>query len=72
MKHFRPEQAVKYLKQEHGIETTEGTLSVWRCKGRGPRACKLGAKIYYRDSDLDFWVNTAKMLKIRASQINRD
>lgn len=67
MKHLRPVETVTYLKEIHGIETTEGTLSVWRCQGKGPRAFKLNGKIYYRDADLDHYVGTAKVLKTMES-----
>jgi len=30
-------------------------LNKWRCYGTGPRFCKLGRRVVYRQSDLDAW-----------------
>ena len=32
------------------------TLRAWRVKGRGPRYYKIGGKIFYRESDLEAWI----------------
>lgn len=36
------------------------TLEIWRCKGRGPRFCKMGgakqAAIRYRSEDVTEWI----------------
>ncbi len=68
-KHLTPPNAIQYLKNEHGIEHTVGTLAVWRCQGRGPRAYRLHGKIYYRDKDLDHFVATAKYSETIDSRI---
>lgn len=32
------------------------TLRAWRVKGKGPRYYKIGGKIFYKDSDLETWI----------------
>jgi predicted DNA-binding transcriptional regulator AlpA len=34
------------------------TMERWRADGVGPRYVKIGARVYYRDSDLDEWVKS--------------
>ena len=41
--------AARYL----GI--SRSCLNKWRCYGTGPRFCKLGRRVVYRQSDLDAW-----------------
>jgi hypothetical protein len=36
--------------------TTEGTMSVWRHKGVGPRWIKRGRQVYYSYAELDRWM----------------
>lgn len=58
-------EAAQYL----GVKA--GTMEVWRSLGKGPRYCKLGARVVYDVSDLDSFASscvvetcdTAKMLK---------
>lgn len=33
------------------------TLRTWRQSGAGPRAGKLGRRLFYREEDLDAWVD---------------
>jgi predicted DNA-binding transcriptional regulator AlpA len=33
-----------------------GTLYYWRCRGDGPKACKLGRHLRYRADDVRAWV----------------
>lgn len=40
-------EAAQYL----GIRP--GTMEVWRSLGRGPRFCKIGARVVYNITDLD-------------------
>jgi hypothetical protein len=39
------------------LNTTVATLANWRCKGIGPRYLKVGAKVLYRLSDIDRWLD---------------
>ena len=41
---------------------TEGTLSVWRCKGQGPPFLKIGSRVVYRGVDLNEWLE-ARLVK---------
>ena len=34
------------------------TLAHWRSEGRGPKFIKLGAKVAYRGSDLNEWLQS--------------
>lgn len=36
------------------------TLERWRCERRGPKATKIGRKVFYKKSDLDAYINTLK------------
>ena len=36
----------------------ESTLANWRWNGRGPRYCKVGSRIMYREIDLADWLET--------------
>lgn len=46
------EQAARYL----GLQVQ--TLSVWACRGCGPKFVKLGRAVRYRKSDLDAYVES--------------
>lgn len=39
------------------LRKSVGTLAVMRARGRGPRYVVLGGNIYYRQSDLDAYIN---------------
>ena len=52
-----PKDASIYLK-ERGVEFKEDSLAVMRCKGRGPRYCKLNRRVFYRPEDLDAYLAT--------------
>lgn len=45
------EQAAAYL----GLKPS--TLAAWRHKGRGPRYLKIGRSCFYRDADLQEWLD---------------
>ncbi len=32
------------------------TLRAWRVRGRGPRYYKIGGKVFYKETDLDAWI----------------
>lgn len=34
------------------------TMERWRVDGYGPRFIKIGLKVFYRDSDLDAWLES--------------
>ena len=36
------------------------TLERWRCERKGPKATKIGRKVFYKKSDLDDYINTLK------------
>ncbi|QAZ66798.1 helix-turn-helix domain-containing protein [Solidesulfovibrio carbinolicus] len=52
---LRTREAAEYL----GV--SPGTLEVWRCKGRGPRYCKLGKVVVYDPTDLDAFREARKV-----------
>ena len=55
----------------HYLGIKPGTMEVWRCHGRGPRFCKIGARVVYNVSDLEEFaqscivetIDTAKILR---------
>jgi len=63
VKNFNPPNAISYLKENFNITFTTGTLAAWRCQGKGPRYTKLAGKIYYRQEDLDSYVDTAQLIE---------
>jgi len=32
------------------------TLRAWRVKGKGPRYYKIGGKVFYKNTDLETWI----------------
>lgn len=40
------------------IRSVPATMERWRSQGTGPRFVKIGGKVFYRDSDLDEWVES--------------
>ncbi|MCJ2057655.1 helix-turn-helix domain-containing protein [Methylobacterium sp. J-048] len=32
------------------------TLRAWRVKGKGPKYYKIGGKVFYKDTDLEAWI----------------
>ena len=52
VKRLNTKKAVEHLK-EIGVETTSGTLEVYRCKGKGPKFFKVGHRVFYDPADLD-------------------
>ena len=68
---FNTAGAAKYLAGV-GVPVSEGTLEVWRCKGRGPAYRKVARWVIYSKKDLDIFAeghtyNTFKS-KIDANQ----
>jgi hypothetical protein len=49
------EQAAKYL----GFK--KGTLNIWRYQGRGPKYIRMGGRIFYFKSDLDWYRNNRRV-----------
>lgn len=47
---LNPKSAAEFL------NCSEWTLAEWRCKGIGPRYCKLGNRVRYSPSALAEWV----------------
>ncbi len=47
------EQAVDYLREEHGIDFAPKTLTIWRSQKRGPRFRKVARKVFYQEDWLD-------------------
>ena len=48
----------------HYLGVSPGTLEVWRCKGRGPRYCKLGKVVVYDPIDLDAFREARKVFTV--------
>lgn len=40
------------------IRSVPKTMERWRHQGSGPPFVKIGGKVFYRDSDLDEWVES--------------
>lgn len=51
-----PASAAKYLGTED-VQFSTATLNWWRVKGRGPTFIKIGRRVFYRQSDLDAFIN---------------
>jgi len=49
-----PRERVEYQRDVWNVPTTEGTLAVERCQGRGVRYAKLNGRIRYRKKDIDW------------------
>ena len=45
-----------------GVKPT--TLATWRHKGRGPRYLKIGRSCFYRDADLEAWLDAQAVIPI--------
>jgi hypothetical protein len=50
-------QAVTYLRIEHGYVTTKATLETRRCRGGGPAYLRIKGKVYYQERQLDEWIH---------------
>lgn len=59
MKHFNTLEASEYLEEKYGVKYAVSTLIKYRKDGNGPAYSKLNGKIWYRDADLDFFVESA-------------
>lgn len=46
-------EAAEYL----GLQPA--TLEIWRCRGGGPRFCKIGRSVKYRQADLEEFINNS-------------
>jgi hypothetical protein len=51
--------ASQYLKAATGDDTFPSvpTLNAWRFEGKGPKYLKFGHRVFYRQRDLDEWVD---------------
>lgn len=52
--HLNTEEAAKFL------NTTTGTLYVWRSLNRGPFSYKIGKRVYYPVDELQKWVESRR------------
>ena len=43
------------------LNSTYGTLAVWRCKGRGPAFQKVGSRVFYRLSDIQKYLDAGRV-----------
>jgi hypothetical protein len=53
LKNLNTREAASYLKEQHSIPVTPGTMEVWRSYGRGPRYRKVARWVVYAMADLD-------------------
>jgi len=53
LKNLNTREAASYLKEQHSIPVTPGTMEVWRSHGRGPRYRKVARWVIYQRADLD-------------------
>jgi len=53
LKNLNTREAASYLKEQHSIPVTPGTMEVWRSYGRGPRYRKVARWVIYAKTDLD-------------------
>ena len=59
-RHFRPNDACRFLQDEFGIRRSPGTLAKARCwGGDAPKFRRLGRSIYYAECDLKAWAERA-------------
>jgi predicted DNA-binding transcriptional regulator AlpA len=52
------EQAADYL------HLKPSTLAAWRHQGRGPKYLKIGRSCYYKQSDLDAWLDAQAVVPV--------
>jgi hypothetical protein len=45
-----------------GVKPT--TLAMWRHKGRGPRYLKIGRSCFYRESDIEAWLDAQAIVPV--------
>ena len=50
-----PNEASRYLSQNHGLQRAPQTLAKLRSLGGGPQFCRAGSRILYTVDDLDAW-----------------
>jgi hypothetical protein len=65
---YKTEESAKYLTEEKNFPVETATMYQWRSQGRGPRYMKLNGRIFYRESDLDSFVDSAVMVETLHSQ----
>ena len=56
------EQVLTEAQAAKVIEAKPMTLNKWRCRGRGPVYYKLSGKIRYRMSDLQAFIDAARVI----------
>lgn len=40
------------------LNIKQSTLTIWRCRGRGPSFTKIGRTCWYKRADVDAWLAT--------------
>jgi predicted DNA-binding transcriptional regulator AlpA len=40
------------------------TLAAWRCQGKGPRFLKVGRSVFYRESDIEAWLDAQAIVPV--------
>lgn len=53
LENLNTRQAASYLKEQHAVPVTPGTMEVWRTYGKGPRYRKVARWVVYSRTDLD-------------------
>lgn len=56
MDRYAPTQRMTSAEAAERMGITEGTLRVWRARGRGPVFSRFAGRIFYRKADVDAWV----------------
>ena len=58
-----------YLSNDPALKAlgTYWLLATWRSEGRGPAYIKIGARVAYRGSDLNEWLEMQTVLPVRAT-----
>jgi len=50
------EQMIRSPKVARLIGITPGTLRAWRVIGKGPRYIKMGSSVFYKESEINAWI----------------
>jgi hypothetical protein len=53
------------------LQISPGTLSVWRCKKRGPKFLLVGTSPRYLKQDLDEWIASCNVQKKVSDKVGR-
>lgn len=56
MQNPQPTELLTPTEAANSLRTTVKALSVFRCRGTGPRFVKAGRKVLYRRADLDAYI----------------